>query len=104
MRKMLLRATAIRLALLWALIWPFFIKYRLAISRIAVLEFRIAWKKGRVRVLKPKLTFSCGIRMRKATARGMAMDTMTIAPVRLRLPFGGVSPGEEEIDWLINGY
>jgi hypothetical protein len=51
---------------------------------MAVLEFNIAWNKGRARVLNPKSIFTCGTNIKKATAAGIAIDTIRIGMVRSR--------------------
>src|SRR6516225_740781 len=49
---------------------------------MAVVEFRKAWNRGRFLVLNPTLILDWGTSRIKATARGMAIDTITMGTVR----------------------
>jgi hypothetical protein len=43
----------------------------------------MAWSRGRLDVLNPKLIFTEGTRIIKATTSGTAMETMMMGSVRL---------------------
>ncbi len=100
-----LSATAVRFAALCARFHLFLIKYKLASSKIAVVEFSIAWNKGRLLVLNPKCILADPI-IKKATASGMAMETMTMGTVRFFsfISYNIAGPVDDPMPCALVGY